>query len=182
MKPLVLMDVDGVLAPLGARVPAGYEARDLGDLGVMAINVVDNTRRLAQLADVFDVVWCTARETDAVSVIGPLHGLADALEHVPTGSIREPGLPIVVPANPAGGSWKLPKVQAWVSEHAAGRCVAWVDDDLGRDCERWAQQRACGIPTMLRRVDPRVGLSDVDVDALLTFAAGRADGDAALRR
>lgn len=164
------MDVDGVLSPLGNDAPAGYEVADLGDLGLMALNVAQNTRRLAALAAAFDLVWCTARESDAVTVIGPLHGMAETLEHVPTGSVRVPGLPIVVPANPAGGSWKLPKVAAWVTNHAQGRALAWADDDLGRDCDRWAADRARQTPTMLRRVNPNAGLSDADVEALLAFA------------
>ena len=172
MKPVLLLDVDGVLAPLADPPPDGYAWRRVGALGSLALAVAANTRRLRRLAAAFDVVWCTARERDAADILGPLHGLPER-PWVAFGTVRPPGGPIIVPANPTGGSWKLPGVDAWVRAHAGGRPVAWLDDDLGGDCRAWARARSSDeAPTLLVDVEPVCGVEDRHVEGLLAFAGG----------
>ena len=99
--PILLLDVDGVIAPFSGEY--GHRPVDLGALGVLYLDEPAVSARLTALHDAFEIVWCTARETDAVTVIGPRHGLPADLAHVHFGTTREPGQQITVPpTRPAG--------------------------------------------------------------------------------
>src|SRR5437764_1341878 len=53
------------------------------------------------------------------------------------------------------------------SNEAAGRAVAWVDDEFGPDAEEWAASRGC---TMLVRTELDEGLTEDQAGRLLEWA------------
>ena len=69
-------------------------------------------------------------------------------------------------AVPPGVHWKTPLLV----EYAAGRPFAWVDDELGPADRAWVSARHSG-DALLRRVDPRVGLTAADYTVLARWSA-----------
>ena len=154
-RPLLLLDVDGVLNPFDGDCPAGYAEHDLFP-GEEPVRV--NTAHgdwLAELAAHFDVVWATAWNDDANRILGPLLGI--------------PGFPVItMPPAPFQPGDKVTRVAA----HAAGRAAAWIDDLHTTAGREWAAQRPW--PTLLVSADPALGLTREHVDLLITWARGGA--------
>ena len=66
-------------------------------------------------------------------------------------------------------------MSSWVSAHATGRAIAWLDDDLGPDIHAWAAARSrTDAPALLAPVDAKIGVRDRHVKRLLAFAASAA--------
>jgi hypothetical protein len=153
VKPLLLLDVDGVLNPFAVRpgiVPSGFVEHTI--LGYRVLLARRHGDWLTSLADRFELVWATTWEEDANELISPLVGLPM-------------NLPVIAfPAPQAPGTWKLPAVAAFVADRPA----AWIDDDLGSDAQEWASLRPA--PTLLLRADPSLGLVRRHIDALERFA------------
>lgn len=153
-RPLCLLDVDGVIAlhgdsytePTFHAVVAGFP---------VAIAVAAH-ERLSRLAQAFQIVWATSWQRDGAEALAPLLGLPDDL----------PFLTFDPDADRTRGTYKLPVVRRFVRD----RAFAFVDDELGEDVVAWANERE--PPTLLIHCDPRVGLTDEQVDQLLRFAAG----------
>lgn len=142
-KPLLLVDVDGVLRPWG------WGNEDLH------FDSQDNARRLQRLSERFDLAWCTDWQDDANVVMAPRHGL--------------PILPVV--RKVAGYHqihWKLTWIEAFVGD----RPYAFLDDDISDLGLLYASWRANKIPTLWVPVDPAVGLADNHVVALEAFSDG----------
>lgn len=160
MKPLCLLDVDGVINLLGAGVDEPCFA--IGAYGYVVRATVAIDARLARLHDTCEIVWFTAWAGGA-SV-----GLA---EHV--------GLPFVefldYPQTAPGESWKINGLMAI----AGDRALVLIDDEVGNDMREWAASRA--HPTLLLQTDPARGLRDHEVDSALAFAAVNSEGGDAER-
>ena len=149
VRPLLLLDVDGVLSPTGVAVPPGFERRSTAEYSV----VIRGEHRdwLGELAGGFELVWTTTWGEAANRVYGELLGL--------------PRLPVVrLGQLPRSGTRKLAAVQRYVGE----RPLAWVDDELYDDADEWARVRPA--PTLLVRTRATIGLTRADVDRLLAFA------------
>lgn len=147
--PLLLLDVDGVLFPMGGRADAAQAAVP----GHPHLRYGVKTRgRLARLSCAFRLVWATSWEHEANAVVAPLFGL--------------PPLPVIVFEDKArlGESWKLPAIRAFVRD----RPCAYVDDDIGRDALSWMRER--DEPTLVLPVRGDRGLGADDVEELLAFA------------
>lgn len=152
-RPLLFLDVDGTLlsndgwpefdAPLidwqqwqSHRNPrlAGMD-RSLG-------------RRLLALG--CDLVWATAWMHDANEVIAPLLGLP----RLPVADLPEAPL-----EDPVGIlHWKTAALVA----AADGRRFVWVDDEISDIDRAWVAAHHGGS-ALLHRVDPRSGLTEVDL-------------------
>jgi hypothetical protein len=152
-RPLLLLDVDGVLCPTEAA--PGYTSVRI-QAGCSLWVSEANRARLALLAEAFELVWATSWEERANNQIGPLHGLAPlSLISFPGGFTRP------------GWNWKLRTVRRVTDEQ---RPLAWLDDELDFvDVTAWAASRPA--PTLLISPLEAVGLTDAHVDELLRFAA-----------
>jgi hypothetical protein len=150
-RPLLLVDVDGVLNPWAAPAcPDGYREYDFfpGERVLLAAGHGDLLRSLA--AD-FRLVWATAWEHQANRLICPVLGL--------------PELPVIEFPQAPGPFRKLPAVIAAVGS----RECAWIDDEHSREHHDWARQR--DVPTLLADIDPAEGLTAATAARLARWAA-----------
>jgi hypothetical protein len=149
--PLLLLDVDGVVCPFGEtatdQVPIATKFRSLSHHRLLPA-------WLAELAEVFQLVWATTWEHDANAILAPALGPPDLPVISFTGTVVGPGETV-----------KLPSIRRYVGE----RDFAWVDDRIGVDATAWAAHRTAAA--FLRDIDPATGLTRRDIDALLDFAA-----------
>lgn len=168
-RPLLLLDVDGPLNPFAGtnkpRQRAGYRRypmRPDGWDGPGPLPVWLHAAHGPMLTGLasragLDLVWATTWQDQANTLIAPRIGL--------------PRLPIIEFDDTSDGwvsSWKFGPVDAY----AAGRPLAWFDDDFDLHAEAMAAflDRRAGVPTLLHRVDPACGLTVGDIDAVATWA------------
>jgi hypothetical protein len=155
-KPLLLVDVDGVISLFGfdpAQPPAGrFEIVD----GIAHFLSAAAGEHLRQLGDVFELAWCSGWEEKAneylpfaLGLPGPLPCLSfDATTKVPS------------------AHWKLAAIDGYAGD---SRRLAWVDDGHDERCALWAAQRSA--PTLLLGTEPAIGLTEEHVAELLRWAA-----------
>jgi hypothetical protein len=158
-KPVLFVDVDGVLSvfgfPVDADLPGPFHWVD----GIAHCIPGHVGPRLERLSEEFELVWATGWEEKANEYLPHILGL----------SVSE--LPVLTFDGRAvfGSShWKLDAID----EYAGDRPAAWIDDNLDETCERWAEEREA--PTLLVRTDPPVGITDEQVERLLAWAAATA--------
>lgn len=161
-KPLLLLDVDGPLNPYRAkpeRRPEGYTTHRLEGFRVW-LNPDHGPLLLAFAAEHgVELAWATTWEHEANKSIGPNIGLPE-LPVVDLGWQRKFSGTIHT------DNWKFDGVLAF----AAGRPLAWLDDDFAhfRAEREWFENERGGAPTLLHHVDPAIGLTSTD---LATVAA-----------
>jgi hypothetical protein len=160
-KPLLLIDVDGVISLFGfdpARPPAGrFEMVD----GIAHFLSATAGEHLRRLAEVFDLAWCTGWDEKAN-------------EYLPVALGLPAELPLVIFDDcdrPPSAHWKVAGIEAWVDP---SRPLAWVDDAHDGRCHGWAADREA--PTLLVQTDPAVGLTAEHVAELRGWA-GRLQAD-----
>ena len=182
---LLLIDVDGVLNPFAARrlsyrsyryTPGGgwYRGRDpRGRDGLRVRLHSGHGARLLELASAanLELAWATTWQHDANRYVGPAIGLPDIpVVEFPTADLA-PG-PYGWASWTGTGGWKWPAV----ATYAAGRPLAWLDDDFATS--GYPEARAEfdrlreGIPTLLCHVDPRKGLLADHLSQVADWAAG----------
>lgn len=154
-RPLLLLDVDGVLSLFGfdpRRPPAGpFVSVD----GIPHLLSTAAAAHVAALADAFELVWCTGWEEKADEHLPFALGLPAGVPHLTFDSAPVPGR-----------HWKLNAIEA----HAGpDRPLAWVDDGHDRECHDWALARSG--PTLLITPEPATGLTAAHRDRLLAWAA-----------
>lgn len=156
-KPLLLLDVDGVLIPWQAKTaPPSYQwfelqhrvgGTDTKEAGLLSPSL---GARLSRLGERFQLVWATGWEHEANRVIGPILGLSE--------------LPVIeFPRNGDGTFVKL----VTVSRILSSTPVIWLDDELTESAKEWARTRTGA--TMLVEVDPRTGLTYEDLEKVSSF-------------
>lgn len=158
-KPLLLLDVDGVLCPIGPGPGEHMHTLVVDEWPIVFSEALPS--RLRRLSECFQLVWATSWERAANRALAPVLGL--------------PELPFVSFAGVSarrGRTWKLPAVRRFIRD----RPIAWLDDELGHDAHQWAHRRL--EPTLLIDVNPAWGLAEAHVRVLVEFADGLAAGPA----
>ena len=154
-RPLLLVDVDGVISLFGydhAAPPAGrYQLVD----GMIHFLSASAGEHLLRLATEFDLAWCTGWEEKANDYLPVALGLPGSLPHV----VFDPA------GRPAHAHWKLGGIDRHVGP---SRPIAWLDDAHDEGCRSWALARPG--PTLLVTTDPAVGVTDREVEELLAWA------------
>jgi hypothetical protein len=156
-RPLLLIDVDGVISLFGfdprQPPPGRFEMVD----GIAHLLSATAGEHLTRLAQAFEPVWCTGWEEKANEYLPHALGLPGPYPYLSfAGAVPE-----------VAGHWKL----SAIDQHAGRlRPVAWIDDAHDDHCCRWAADRPG--PTLLISTDPPTGLSAAHVEELLDWAAG----------
>jgi hypothetical protein len=161
-RPLVLVDVDGVLNPARPRAP-GYRVHWVFPCGVahrMLLNP-SHGQMLTDLAKAADaeLVWASYWRKRANTWIAPRVGLP-SLRFVPIPRRWRSG------TRSSPGSWKARHVAAWVRQ----RPFVWFEDDED------VFSRLVGQPGLGRhlvvRVDPVIGLTHSHVEKARAWLNG----------
>jgi hypothetical protein len=154
VKPLLLVDVDGVISLFGfdRHLPPPGRYLLVEGLPHFISDVAGD--HLRDLVAHYDLAWCTGWEEKANDHLPLALGLPGPLPH----------LSLADGATPRG--------KAAAIDHYAGRArpVAWVDDVHDEACSRWAARRPG--PTLLVTTDPAVGLTAGHVEELRAWSRG----------
>jgi hypothetical protein len=155
-KPLLLIDVDGVISLFGfepSAPPAGNFALVDGIAHFLSATAGEHLRALAED---YELVWCTGWEEKANEYLPLALGLAGPLPH------------LVLGASGPGGDrhWKLEAIERFAGPE---RPLAWLDDAHDESCTVWASSRPG--PTLLLSTEPAVGLTAAHVEELWSWAA-----------
>ncbi len=160
-KPLLLIDVDGVISLFGFdphRPPAGrFEIVD----GIAHFLSATAGEHLRELDGDFELAWCTGWEEKANEYLPLALGLPRELPLVPFDDCDRP----------PSAHWKVAAIDAYVG---AARSLAWVDDAHDDRCHAWAKARPA--PTLLVGTEPAIGMTSGHVDELRAWARERPAG------
>ncbi|WP_424532153.1 HAD domain-containing protein [Sphaerisporangium viridialbum] len=165
-RPLVLLDVDGVLNP--ARRHSLWLRRHDCVLDGQTYRILLNRRHGRQLAELArdadaELAWATTWEQHANDHISPRIGL--------------PSLPVIKvnsdPGSRAGEHFKT----RHVAEYVAGRPFVWFDDSLGTPDWQYLKDHPGVDEFLLVEVDPMTGLTDRHLARAREWLAGRATPD-----
>lgn len=152
-KPLLLVDIDGVISLFG-----GQTATQAGSFhaieGIPHFLSSTAAAHLLDLAAHFELVWCSGWEEKANEHLPRLLGLPAA-----------PFLSFDRAVGRANAHWKL----AAIDEYARERPLAWIDDALNAACHEWAEARKA--PTLLVETEPERGLTAREAELLSAWAS-----------
>lgn len=156
MRPIILLDIDGVLNP---SVRPGTDGRTELTLPKEKAALVRRLSGFGQIA------WVSSWPVDATA------GLESQLQ-LEVEPLRVTLL--IRPADEKEPTPKLRSVTRWLERmDAAGEsdwdAVVWIDGVLGSDAREWA--RHYGKPVLLERPSPEQGLAEVHVVAVEVFVA-----------
>jgi len=156
MKPVLAVDVDGVISLFGFdEPPAKEQARFQLVDGIMHCISLVAGARLQRLADHYELVWATGWEDRANDHLPEMLGLPQL-----------PFLNFDGTARFGSAHWKLGPLDSY----CRGRAMAWIDDNLDDSCYEWARGR--GEPTLLVPTEPHLGLEETQTEALIAWARG----------
>jgi hypothetical protein len=154
-KPLLMVDIDGVISLFGFPVHERPNGSFHSIEGIFHFLSSTAAAHLLALSAAFELVWCSGWEEKAN-------------EHLPHLLL---GLPATLPflrfsrgIGTTHAHWKLEAIE----NYAAGRPLAWIDDALNPVCHAWADARTA--PTLLVETDPAVGLTEREKRLLMDWA------------
>jgi hypothetical protein len=163
LRPVVAVDVDGVLNPNNPvdAEPLGYRPHRYhgpGPDGRPATGTVwlhpDHGVWLAELAAAgAELVWCTSWRTLAATWIAPRLGLPTDLA--------------VIDVTAAGVHWGHQAKLFDLYQAVGDRPVAVLDDEFGgKDADHALYRSRAGAPTLIVPVNPGTGLCRADIDTV----------------
>lgn len=149
-RPLLAVDVDGVISLFGTdpQPDRAHTKLELVD-GVPHLISLPCGDRLRRLGEHFELTWATGWEDKANFYLPTLLGIPE-LPYVSFDDAVAAGV----------AHWKLGPLE----EFAAGRPLAWIDDNFDDSCFAWAESRE--QPTLLVPTETHLGLEEAHVDAL----------------
>lgn len=172
-KPILLLDIDGVLAPWPGKLGFDQDVfwhheaanvhlrRDLPDL-------------IHRLGEICELHWGTAWERQANLYMLEHMGLSTPLPFIEfsnytglEGAIEaieeEDGIYHRWQGEQAPESWKLPWIKRFCREHA-DRPIAWIDDEANTDTMEFAAERE--VPTLFLRPDGSKGMDENHIEKI----------------
>ncbi|GAA4221431.1 hypothetical protein FHR32_005082 [Streptosporangium album] len=154
-RPLLLIDVDGVLNPFRRPGPEWFRTKCSAD--GRSYNMLLNPAHGPKLLDLAatvgcDLVWATTWEHDANTEISPKIGLPElpVIEVDRDNRWRDRGVDVM---------FKTPHVADWVK----GRPFVWLDDDLTDLDEAYLREHEGVGDFLVIHVDGQFGLTDGDL-------------------
>ena len=161
-RPLLFVDIDGVLNPYGGPCPQGYAEHWLFPEDDAPVRLCQrHSAWLHELAAAFDLMWGSSWTVEDRALLGTVLDLPTFLGAVDfPGGHFDPALE--VPA---------------IERASAGRPLAWIDDLLTPEAWAWAESRPA--PTLLIPVEPAFGLTRRHVRELMHWAKTLAAPDIA---
>jgi hypothetical protein len=182
-KPLLMVDIDGVLSLFGFPAHDPPEGSWHSIDGIPHFLSATAARNLLALVSLFELVWCSGWEEKADEYLPHLLGLPRGLPHLSFAHGADVGSASGAlagsTAHSAGagdhgaraaageslhGHWKLAAIDAY----AGVRPLAWVDDCLDSACHSWAGARRA--PTLLVQTTPAQGLTERETAQLRAWA------------
>ena len=154
-RPLLLIDVDGVVSLFGFAHPPPAGLVPTAVEGVPHLISAHAGALLKRLSATFECVWCSGWEERAEEHLPRLLGLPGGWPHL--SFAPEPGA--------QARHWKLGAIE---SHAGPDRPLAWVDDAFDASCDEWVAGRRA--PTLLVRTEPAAGLREEHVTVLEEWA------------
>lgn len=160
-KPLLMVDIDGVISLFGFAGQTPWTERVTAPAG--SFHTIEGiphflspaaAAHLRTLAGDFDLVWASGWEEKAEEYLPRLLAL-------PTGL---PFLRFERSLGKGNAHWKL----AAIERFAGSRALAWIDDSFNAACHDWAGARQA--PTLLVQTTPERGLTSVEAQLLVDWA------------
>jgi hypothetical protein len=153
-KPLLLVDIDGVVSLFGFSgippVDGSFHQID----GIPHFLSATAAAHLLALSRLFDLVWASGWEEKANEHLPHLLGLQEPL----------PFLRFPRSASSRTAHWKLDSIDAYCGR----RPLAWIDDSFNAACHDWAEARTA--PTLLVSTAPEQGLTSREARLLEEWA------------
>jgi len=170
-KPLLLVDIDGVISLFGFADPRGQSlggspwAGHPGQAehvyatvdGIPHVLSSAAARHLRELGGEFDLVWASGWEEKAEEYLPRLLDLPAGLPFLEFERTEGAGRSLE-------GHWKLDAIESY----AGTRALAWIDDAFNDACHAWAGARPA--PTLLVQTTPAHGLTGAEAQRLSNWA------------
>lgn len=158
MRPLILLDIDGVLNPVAHPDGGGHTAQlSLPDEKVSLVQRLSKCGRIA---------WVSTSPKDLTAELESQLQLEVEPLRVDL-EMRESDVDEPTP--------KLRAVTGWLAQmDAAGEAdwdaIVWIDDVLGPDAQEWADRFS--QPVLLEKPSPEDGLTEDQVGSVESFVGG----------
>lgn len=182
LKPLMLLDIDGVLNIYRAWIPMGTYTDDEGRqrtryrapaslvrgkaLQYDLLLHPEHPRWIAELEERFDVRWGSMWQ-DKAWHFGEAAGYGVGWDWVDFDALYE----FTGKFSQMRGAGVGPYKDSGIRKTLGDRPGVWVDDDMTPSQKAWAADRdAAGIPTLFIQPNPKHGLTAVHMDRIRAFA------------